>query len=273
MVESSRQIARQAVPPVAVETPRLVLVRLSLQADDNECDRLRQFLSGPERERSQRRVVAVRRRAVVSRGRLRMLLGQVLGMPPAAVPLETNAHGKPFLAGPQDWGCQFNMSHTGDEGLIALATDQPVGVDLECRKPSHTADWARLMAGTIFGDAELSRWQAQPHGQQAMAVLDAWVAKEAIFKAIGTGIGDRLRQCELPVSMPRVVAKDGEPSGDCQLASVALPVNLDGNETCFGVTLIDLESGCHAAVALPAQRASVVLTSFDRVLREGLSLA
>ena len=272
MVNSFRQPESRALPKQATGFPILVLVRLSLQADDNECDRLLQFLSESERERGQRRIAAVRRRAVVSRGRLRMLLGRVLEISPAAVPLETNAYGKPVLSDPLHSVCQFNMSHSGDEGLVALAAHNPVGVDLERRKPSHTADWARLMAGTIFGVTELSRWKSQPDAQQAAAVLDAWVAKEAIYKAVGTGIGDRLRQCQLPASLPRVIIRTSESSNDCPLAKVAVRGNRDEQEVWYGVTLIDFGGECHAAVALSEKVVSVSLTSFEQVLKKGLSL-
>lgn len=183
----------------------VLLVTLSLIASAAELQQLVGLLSAAERERANRRLPEVRRRAIASRGRLRQLLGRLLKVPAAQVELTTGPQGKPTLAGSLRGLLEFNVSHSGDEGLIAVTRSGPVGIDLEITKPTQTADWAGLMAGTILAEAELARWQQLPAVEAAAAVLDAWVAKEAIFKASGSGIGDRLRQCCLPAVLPRAV--------------------------------------------------------------------
>jgi 4'-phosphopantetheinyl transferase len=248
----------------------VLLVRLSLTATDSECRQLAALLAAEEQERAGRRLPDVRRRAVVSRGRLRQLLGRLLALPPQAVPLATNPHGKPILSGRHADSIAFNVSHSGDEGLIAVTRRGPVGIDLEISKPTQDAAWARLMAGTIFAAAELAHWQTLPEHQAAAAVLDAWVAKEAVFKAAGTGIGDRLRQCLLPRELPRPgLPQDGSP-GWYGLVPVELPSAGSASQQQFGLTLLELGARCHAALACQAASATVRLRSFEAVLREGL---
>lgn len=271
MNDSTGTNTRQT-PPATFRNDRVMLVRLSLTATDEVCGRLEQLLSAEERERARRRLPTVRRRAVVSRGRLRQLLGWVLNLPPAEVVLQTNQHGKPGLTGSLAGRCEFNVTHSGDEGLIAVAVDRPVGVDLEIGKPTQTVDWARLMAGTIFGEAEQARWQGVPDSQAAAAVLDAWVTKEAVFKAVGTGIGDRLRQCELPPVIPRVGLTAAAAPVDCQLVKVSPLGPASAAESGVGVTLLSLQPSWHVAVATTAARCRLWLTDFESVLRGDLPL-
>lgn len=262
----------QGLPESSVasgEVCEVTLVRLSLTATDSECRQLAALLAAEEQERAGRRLPDVRRRAVVSRGRLRQLLGRLLALPPQAVPLATNPHGKPVLSGRHADAITFNVSHSGDEGLIAVTRQVPVGIDLEIVKPTQDAAWARLMAGTIFAAEELAHWQTLPEHQTAAAVLDAWVAKEAVFKAAGTGIGDRLRQCLLPRPLPRAGLLHDGSSGCCGLVPVELPSAGSANQQRFGLILLDLGVGCHAALACQAASATVRLRSFEVVLRDG----
>ncbi len=264
----------QGLPESSVasgEVCEVTLVRLSLTATDSECRQLAALLAAEEQERAGRRLPDVRRRAVVSRGRLRQLLGRLLALPPQAVPLATNPHGKPVLSGRHADAITFNVSHSGDEGLIAVTRQVPVGIDLEIVKPTQDAAWARLMAGTIFAAEELAHWQTLPEHQTAAAVLDAWVAKEAIFKAAGTGIGDRLRQCQLPLELPRAASTDAGCPCRCGLVPVKLPAAGTSGHQQFGLTLLALGAGRHAALACQASSVVVTARSFRDALREGLS--
>ncbi len=249
----------------------VLLVRLTLTATAADYQQLTELLSVNEQERAGRRLPDVRRRAVVSRGQLRQLLGHLLALPPRAVPLATNSHGKPVLTGSHADSIAFNVSHSGDEGLIAVTRQGPLGIDLEIGKPTQDAAWARRMAGTIFAAEEFARWQLLPEHQRAAAILDAWVAKEAVFKAAGTGIGDRLRQCLLPRELPRVTPEDAGRPRRCELVPVELPTDPSLRPQQFGLTLLDLGTGCHAALACQASSATVMVRSIDDMLREGLN--
>lgn len=252
------------------DAPQVMLVRLELTATEGECRLLTGLLSADEQERAARRLPAVRRRAVVSRGRLRQLLGCLLNMPPQAVPLATNPQGKPLLAGPHADSLAFNLSHSGDEGLIAVTRQSQIGIDLEVGKPTQDAAWARLMAGTIFAPEERDRWLALPAHRTAAAILDAWVAKEAIFKAAGTGIGDRLRQCQLPPELPRAAPIEAGCPMRCELVPVKLPAAGASGHLQFGLTLLALGEHRHAALACQASSAAITVRSFQQALHEGL---
>ena len=90
-------------------------------------------LSAEERERASGLLSGThQRRFVVARGMLRQLLGRYLDQDPGAVTFSRGAHGKPFLP---EGGLHFNVSHTHELALYAIARDREVGVDVEWMRP------------------------------------------------------------------------------------------------------------------------------------------
>lgn len=123
-----------------------------------------------------------------TRAALRGVLAAATGVEPRAVELQWEAHGKPTLA-----GLHFNLSHTRGLAVILVADHGPVGIDLEHRE----------RAGSLLGcvDAfchplEIDRLPAADEPRGA-ALLKTWVHKEALLKAIGTGLSYDPRQLRL----------------------------------------------------------------------------
>ena len=88
---------------------------------------------------------------------------------------EKTVCGKPYF--PR--GPQFNISHSGDYILLAVAHEE-VGVDVEV----HQAYDMRI-AHRCFSPAELAWMRRQEDGTGAFYTL--WTAKECIMKATGEG--------------------------------------------------------------------------------------
>ena len=140
------------------------------------------LLSRRELERAEAFVRPVdRRRAVVSRGVLRLLLARTLGArEPRDLPLDTEARGRPRLAGAPP----FSLSHCDGLTLIAFAAAGQVGVDVE-----------RVDAGEAWRDLSA---RLHPHERRALAdarardrgrtFLRLWTRKEAMAKALGLGM-------------------------------------------------------------------------------------
>ncbi len=116
------------------------------------------------------------------RAALRGVLGEALGLSPAAVALEFGEFGKPRLAAPFD-DLHFNLSHCHDLALIALCPDGPVGVDIE------PADRASSLLGCESAFCHPDEMASLPDDETARAgmLLDCWTAKESLLKAVGTG--------------------------------------------------------------------------------------
>jgi len=102
-------------------------------------------LSEQERRRADRMGNRLARTQYL-RGRLntRQILGAYLGVPPADVPLWTGPRGKPLTA-----AIAFNLTHSGDLSLLAVARGVSLGVDLEQVRPRRnlTGIAARMLDG------------------------------------------------------------------------------------------------------------------------------
>ncbi|MFE9928535.1 4'-phosphopantetheinyl transferase family protein [Streptomyces sp. NPDC005533] len=124
---------------------------------------------------------------------LRLVLGRLLGVAPAAVPFTRRAcpgcgepHGRPGVPGDP---LHFSLSHSEHLGLIAVAAT-PVGVDVE---KTATAEAAVPLVQSLHPTerAELGRL---PEADLPRAFTRTWCRKEAYLKGIGTGLSRPLSQ-------------------------------------------------------------------------------
>lgn len=119
--------------------------------------------------------------------RLRALVARYAGLAAADLQPSIGPHGKPYLDG---HALRFNLSHSGDWTVLALAFGCELGVDIE-----HARRVRRRSAllERCFTDAERDRLA---HGGDR-GLLRYWAAKEALVKAIGRGIAYGLKQIEI----------------------------------------------------------------------------
>lgn len=165
--------------PIALPGPRELHVwRFPLVVSANHWP----SLAESERERANRYAIErPRLQFVAARGTLRELLARYLNCEPADVPLGVEPDGKPVLA---NTDLHFNVTHSGERGLIAVA-NQRVGIDLEAIRPMPNA------AGLVerfFGPAESEQFAALPDDLKLEGFFRGWTCKEALLKAVGTGI-------------------------------------------------------------------------------------
>jgi phosphopantetheinyl transferase len=179
----------------------LVIVS-SLVAAGDELDVLVGCMSRDEMARQQRFLPSeVKRRFGVCRGRLRHLLGGMLDIEPAQVKFDYNSTGKPRLSSTHQSTLEFNVSHSGDWALFGFGQSLPVGVDTELfqRRTNFEA-----LAPQVLSVHERVSLEALPAPDRNLAIMRAWVAKEALLKAIGVGIGFGLQSVEFPMPQPAV---------------------------------------------------------------------
>jgi 4'-phosphopantetheinyl transferase len=150
------------------------------------------LLSGDERERAARFVFEKDRRLfVLGRAMLRTVLGSVLEIPGADVPLVVSASGKPKLPGGN--GPAFNLSHSGIYAVMAVSRGRQVGIDIEMRRSD--SDFLAV-AREYFSAAELARLDACPAQAEAF-FFRYWTLKEAYLKATGAGLAGLLRHLDV----------------------------------------------------------------------------
>lgn len=158
-------------------------------------DELQSLLSADERVRAGRfHFEADRHRLTIGRGWLRRLVGQCLGSPPGAVAFAYGPQGKPELPGAGR--LSFNLAHSQECILIALAWNNPLGIDVEFVRSMPRA----LSIGRRhFTPAECRLLESDP-GQRDGVFFRLWARKEAVIKAVGSGLTMPLNQFDVSSS-------------------------------------------------------------------------
>jgi 4'-phosphopantetheinyl transferase len=172
--------------PVDVE-----IWRIPLCADRSILEFAETLISKEERERLKRfHFGRDRRRFLVARAAMRQILGAYLKVAPKSLAFEYGIHGKPELAHPhQEVGCCFNLSHSYELALLAVAQRIRVGVDIEFVDPAYDSE---QIAELSFSPTEIRRLHAMPPEQRADAFFSCWTRKEAYAKALAKGLSIRL---------------------------------------------------------------------------------
>jgi 4'-phosphopantetheinyl transferase len=140
-----------------------------LSAD--ECERARRFVHAHDRRWYQR-----------SHAVLRTLLANRLRRRPDQIAYRAGPAGKPELT---DHPLQFSLAHCHGRAAVAITADHCVGVDVETPRPINgVADLAR----ECLSRDEYRQFGALADGDCSEAFLVAWTRKEAVLKALGTGL-------------------------------------------------------------------------------------
>ena len=133
-------------------------------------------------------------RYLSAHGVLRVLLAGYLASDPLALDFKTGEHGKPFL---ENTSLEFNLSHSSDLALIAVAEGRRVGVDVERLRPMPDLD---DLAARVCTTDELVILTSLAEPLRAHAFLGVWTRKEALAKATGEGIQGVMRDAQTEVS-------------------------------------------------------------------------
>ena len=140
------------------------------------------------------------------RGRviLRSALANWVNRTPAEIVIRLTTDGKPVL---DRAGVHFNMSHTAGFALFGIGP-RPLGVDIETADPKRDCDG---LMRRYFLPAEQEQYFRLPPTRRPEAFLRGWTCKEALLKAIGSGVRD-LQNCRVnlnPDEAPAVFESPG----------------------------------------------------------------
>ncbi|MGV5640089.1 4'-phosphopantetheinyl transferase family protein, partial [Burkholderia pseudomallei] len=134
----------------------------------------------------------------------------------------------------------FNVSHSGAHALIAWSRAARVGVDIEARRAG--VDWSSL-GRAVFAPADAAAIDALPVDERESACYRVWAAKEALLKALGTGIGGGLTAFS--------VLAGGAPSGEGFAPTIGIdePTSPASGVAAFDAAWLDAPTGYAACVA------------------------
>ena len=169
-----------------------------------------------------------RRSYIAAHALLRSILGRMIGVAPNELVFRYGHRGKPELAGPAPHNVQFNMSHSRDVVLVAVAHGRRVGVDIEhIDEPGDV----RRIAARFLSPRDRDAIEQLPLERQREGFLRCWTRKEAYMKARGDGISRPLDDFDVALSAesaratPRLSNVVGDPSeaDRWELADVSAP--------------------------------------------------
>ncbi len=132
----------------------------------------------------------LRKRYVEVHGRLRNVLAQTLNERPEKINIKKAEHGKPYLADTPELA--FNLSHSAEAMVIAIAWNCQLGVDIEYYKPRASLVG---LVNKCFAEEEIAYWNNLPEEQKTVEFYRFWTRKEAFVKATGRGIALGLKRC------------------------------------------------------------------------------
>lgn len=159
--------------------PRSCDVWWAAPVDPDTAPGLLQLLDAHERERLGRfRRSADRARYLAAHCLVRLVLADLLGIPPGALIIDRTCrcgeqHGKPTVDGPQ-----FSLTHAADLVGVAVREGGPVGLDVEQVRP----------LSDLTAMARHIRSPAEPPADTPGTFFRTWTRKEALLKATGDGL-------------------------------------------------------------------------------------
>ena len=154
---------------------------IHLYATDLDCfpHGLQLLPAADEQRVLQKGTETLRRRQRASLAFVRHVLAEHLSKPPEDIAIRRDPGGKPYTS-----GIHFNLSHSGARALLAVSTI-PLGIDIEKRIEERRFGVSRR----VLSPTELGEWLLLPDAAaQASALTRAWVRKEAVLKALGSGL-------------------------------------------------------------------------------------
>jgi 4'-phosphopantetheinyl transferase len=187
-----------AQPPTELPALEASVHVWAVRLDDPSVDleRGRDWLSPAERERAARFIFdRDRRRYLAAHIALHEILCHYLPIDPAQLSFDLGPNGKPKLhQTPTPSAIEFNLSHSNELALLAVAHGREVGIDVE-----HVRERFEFqeVAERFFTAKEVAAMRGLPSALQRQAFFKCWTSKEAFLKATGTGLSGALDEVEI----------------------------------------------------------------------------
>ena len=122
-----------------------------------------------------------RKRFIAARAQLRMILGRYLARDAQELTFLYGPRNKPHVA--ETVG--FNLSHSDDLAVVAVALERNTGVDIESIRTLKERD---RIARRFFSARENATLLSFPDSDRTEAFFRCWTLKEAYVKATGDGL-------------------------------------------------------------------------------------
>lgn len=118
---------------------------------------------------------------------VKKILSHYLGAKPQTITISRDKSGKPVLSGEYEGKLYFNISHTENKVMLAVAS-RPVGIDFE--SVSRKVDYKPILK-RYFSSVEQNDFNdaiSKRELTESEIFFRGWVKKESILKAVGIGL-------------------------------------------------------------------------------------
>ncbi len=142
-----------------------------------------QLLNPQEKERANQFLVKeAATNFIISRAILRTLIAKYLDNSPQKIVLHQNKYGKLYL---NENRLKFNLSHSRGLAVMIFALDTEVGIDVEYIRQDFEC---LTIAQRFFSDQEIQDLLYTLDPEKPLAFFNCWSRKEAVIKALGSGL-------------------------------------------------------------------------------------
>ncbi|HET8579692.1 MAG TPA: 4'-phosphopantetheinyl transferase superfamily protein [Nitrospiraceae bacterium] len=190
-----------------LNTSEVHVWQASLLLPDSLFAHLMDFLSAEERARAERFVFQdARARFIAAHGMLRAIVSRYVNEQPERLVVASGPHGKPSLAGLRGAAgkVRFNLAHSHDSALIAVARNREVGIDVEGIRDDVES---LKLAERFFSPSEFQSLRHLSSDQANRMFFTLWTCKEAYLKARGIGLSLGLDQFEVRLGPEESIAR------------------------------------------------------------------
>jgi 4'-phosphopantetheinyl transferase len=183
-------------PELRLEENEVHIFAAPLDLPQPELEKRVATLSLAEKERAGKfKFDKHRNRFIAGRGLLREALAHYLQTEPIALDFSYSERGKPeFPPHFPKTGIYFNLAHSENLALLAITRIGSIGVDVEHIRPVNNVE---ELVARFFSKREDELFQKLSDPEKPAAFFNLWTRKEALLKATGEGIGNRLNQVEV----------------------------------------------------------------------------
>lgn len=153
-----------------------------------------------------------RKRFILARGHLRVLLSKYLNKKPRQIWLRYGRYGKPYLSEESNAErINFNLSHSQDTVIYAVAMGREVGIDIEHVRAVSRAD---KIIDRFFSEEEKEFYKGASEDDRPVRFFKLWCAREAYTKAIGSGISLPKDEIDVSLVTGEFIKENGKSSGN-----------------------------------------------------------
>jgi 4'-phosphopantetheinyl transferase len=179
-------VSEQTAKPV-LKPEQVHLWTVSFDLPDRKVNELGELLSDEELKKAERfRFLHLKRQYIVFHATLRKILASYLGLNESEIVFIHNDYGKPAVAehiNPSN--LQFSMSRSLETGVYAFMLNNEIGIDIERINPLPDME---SIVNRHFSINEKNIFDGLDHNEKINWFYTVWTRKEALLKAVGTGL-------------------------------------------------------------------------------------